>query len=64
VDAAGTTYLAFNSAGDGQGIQVISAGFFANDVATSLTSMPNETDVVGASCPATGSFSSCLRPAR
>jgi hypothetical protein len=60
VDRAGSAYLAFNSAGDGQDIQlhkyspsgallwsqVISTGFFANDVARSLALSPDETDVV------------------
>lgn len=60
VDAAGNTYLAFNSVGDGQDIQVrkydasgvllwaqgISTGFLANDIATSLALSPDETDVV------------------
>ena len=65
VDAAGNVYLAFNSVGDGQDIQlhrynvsgvlvwsqVISTGFAANDVATSLASSPDGADVV-----ATGSI--------
>lgn len=60
VDAAGNAYLAFNSVGDGQDIQVhkyspsgvllwarvVSTGFFANDVATSLALSPDEADVV------------------
>ena len=60
VDAAGNAYLAFSSVGDGQDIQVhkyspsgvllwsqvISTGFFANDIATSLALSPDETDVV------------------
>lgn len=60
VDSAGNAYLAFNSAGDGQDIQlhkynpagtllwsaVIATGFFANDIATSLALSPDETDVV------------------
>lgn len=60
VDAAGNTYLAFNSVGDGQDIQVhkystsgallwaraVSTGFFANDIATSLALSPDETDLV------------------
>ena len=60
VDAGGNAYLAFNSVGDGQDIQlhkynpsgvllwsqVISTGFFANDYATSLALSPDETDVV------------------
>jgi hypothetical protein len=60
VDSGGNAYLAFNSVGDGQDIQVhkydptgalgwsqvISTGFFANDIATSLALSPDETDVV------------------
>lgn len=60
VDAVGNAYLAFNSVGDGQDIQVhkydpsgvllwaqaISTGFFANDIATSLALSPDENDVV------------------
>lgn len=60
VDAAGNAYLAFNSVGDGQDIQlhkynasgallwsqVISTGSLANDIATSLALSPDETDVV------------------
>jgi PKD repeat protein len=60
VDSSGNAYLAFNSVGDGQDIQihkysplgillwskVISTGSFANDVATSLALSPTETDVV------------------
>jgi PKD repeat protein len=60
VDSVGNAYLAFNSVGDGQDIQlqkydasgvllwsqVISTGFFANDYATSLALSPDETDVV------------------
>jgi PKD repeat protein len=60
VDSQGSAYLAFNSAGDGQDIQVhkysaagallwsrvIATGSFANDVATSLALGPDETDVV------------------
>jgi PKD repeat protein len=60
VDAAGDAYLAFNSLGDGQDIrlnkynpagvlmwsQVISTGFVANDVATSLALGPDGADVV------------------
>jgi hypothetical protein len=60
VDAAGNSYLAFNSVGDGQDIrlqkhdragallwsQVISTGFFANDVASSAALSPDGADVV------------------
>ena len=60
VDASGNAYLAFNSVGDGQDIQVhkynpsgvllwsqvISTGFMANDIATSLALSPDEADVV------------------
>jgi hypothetical protein len=60
VDAAGNAYLALNSVGDGQDIQVhkyspsgvllwsqvISSGPFANDIATSLALSPDESDVV------------------
>jgi hypothetical protein len=60
VDSVGNAYLAFNSVGDGQDIQlqkydasgvllwsqVISTGFFANDYATSLALSPDETEVV------------------
>jgi hypothetical protein len=60
VDAAGNAYLAFNSVGDGQDIQlhkynasgvllwaqVVSTGSFANDIATSVALSPDETDVV------------------
>jgi PKD repeat protein len=60
VDAGGNAYLAFNSVGDGQDIQVhkynpsgglvwsqvVSTGFMANDIATSLALSPDETDVV------------------
>ena len=60
VDAAGDAYLAFNSVGDGQDIrlhkyntagvlvwsQVISTGFFANEIATSLALSPDGADVV------------------
>jgi hypothetical protein len=60
VDAAGDAYLAFNSVGDGQDIrlhkyntagvllwsQVISTGFFANDIASSLALSPDGADAV------------------
>ena len=60
VDAAGDAYLAFNSVGDGQDIrlhkyntagvlvwsQVISTGFFANEIASSLALSPDGADVV------------------
>lgn len=60
VDAAGNAYLAFSAVGDGQDIQVqkyspagalvwsrvVSTGFFANDIATSLALSPDETDLV------------------
>lgn len=60
VDTSGNVYLAFNSVGDGQDIQVhkynasgillwsqvISSGPMANDIATSLALSPDETDVV------------------
>jgi PKD repeat protein len=60
VDTSGNSYLAFNSLGDGQDIQVhkyspsgvllwsrvIATGFFANDIATSLALGPDESDVV------------------
>jgi hypothetical protein len=60
VDTAGNAYLAFNSVGDGQDIQlhkydplgvllwsqVISTGSFANDYATSLALSPDGVDVV------------------
>ena len=60
VDAGGNAYLAFNSIGDGQDIQLhkyspggallwargISTGYFANDIATSLALSPDGTDVV------------------
>ncbi len=60
VDAAGSTYLAFNALGDGQDIglqkydasgilqwsQVIATGFLSNDVATSAALSPNGADVV------------------
>ena len=60
VDNGGNAYLAFSSVGDGQDIQlhkynasgvllwsqVVSTGFFANDIATSLAFGPDQTDVV------------------
>lgn len=60
VDSGGNSYLAFSSIGDGQDIQVhkyspsgvllwsqvISTGYFAQDVATSLALSPDEADVV------------------
>jgi hypothetical protein len=60
VDVAGDVYLAFNSVGDGQDIQlhkynasglllwsqVVSTGTFANDTATSLALSPDGADVV------------------
>jgi len=60
VDAAGDAYLAFNSVGDGQDIElhkysssgvllwskVIATGAFANEVASSLALSPDGTDVV------------------
>ena len=60
VDAAGDSFLAFNSVGDGQDIrlhkyntagvlvwsQVISTGFFANEIASSLALSPDGADVV------------------
>ena len=59
VDSGGNAYLAFNSVGDGQDIQlhkynpaglllwsqVINTGFFSNNIATSLTLSPDETEV-------------------
>lgn len=59
VDSAGNAYLAFSSVGDGQDIQlhkynpsgvllwsqVISTGFFANDIATSMALSPDEADI-------------------
>lgn len=59
-DTQGNAYIAFSSIGDGQDIQVhkynasgvllwsqvVSTGFFANDIATSLALSPDETDVV------------------
>jgi PKD repeat protein len=60
VDTAGNAYLAFNSIGDGQDIQVhkydpagallwatgISTGSMSNDIATSLAFSPDQTEVV------------------
>lgn len=60
VDSGGNAYLASNSLGDGQDIQlrkynpagsllwsqVISTGFFSNNIATSLALSPNETEIV------------------
>ncbi len=60
IDSGGNSYLAFNSVGDGQDIQihkynpsgtllwsqVVPSGFFANDIATSLALSPDEADVV------------------
>jgi len=60
IDTAGDAYLAFNSVGDGQDIQLhkydssgvllwakgISTGTFANDIATSLALSPDDADVV------------------
>lgn len=60
VDSSGNSYLAFNSVGNGQDIQVhkyntlgvlvwsqvVPSGFFANDIASSLALSPDETDVV------------------
>ena len=60
VDSAGNAYLAFNSLGDGQDIQLhkysrsgqllwaqaINTGFMANDIATSIALSPDEADVV------------------
>ena len=60
VDSAGSAYLAFNSAGDGQDIQlhkysasgqllwarVINTGFMANDIASSIALSPDEADIV------------------
>jgi hypothetical protein len=59
VDSAGNAYLAFNSVGDGQDIQlhkynpsgvllwsqVVTTGFFANNIATSLALSADETEV-------------------
>jgi hypothetical protein len=59
VDSGGNAYLAFNSLGDGQDIQlrkynpagsllwsqVISTGSFSNNIATSLALSPNETEI-------------------
>lgn len=60
VDSAGNSYLAFNSVGNGQDIQlhkyspsgsllwsqVISTGYLSNDIATSLAFSPDGADVV------------------
>ena len=60
VDSGGNAYLAFNSVGDGQDIQlhkyspsggllwsqVINTGFLSNNIATSLALSADETDVV------------------
>ena len=60
IDGAGNVYLAFNSVGDGQDIQVhkysptgvllwaqlVSTGFLSNDIATSLALSPDGADVV------------------
>jgi PKD repeat protein len=60
VDGAGNAYLAFNSIGDGHDIQVhkyspagvllwsqlVSTGFFSNDIAASLALSPDGADVV------------------
>ncbi len=60
VDSAGSAYLAFNSVGDGQDIQlhkysasgqllwsrVINTGFMANDIASSIALSPDGADVV------------------
>ena len=59
VDSGGNAYLAFNSLGDGQDIQlrkynpagsllwsqVINTGSFSNNIATSLALSPNETEI-------------------
>lgn len=60
VDSGGNAYLAFNSLGDGQDIQLrkynpagvllwsqfINTGFFSNNIATSLALSPDETEIV------------------
>jgi chitodextrinase len=60
VDSAGNAYLAFNSVGDGQDIQlhkyspsgqllwaqVINTGFMANDIATSIALSPDDAHIV------------------
>ena len=60
VDTAGNAYLAFNSVGDGQDIQlhkyspsgqllwaqVINTGFMANDIATSIALSPDDAHIV------------------
>ena len=60
VDSAGSAYLAFNSVGDGQDIQLhkysssgqllwaqlINTGFMANDIASSIALSPDEADIV------------------
>jgi chitodextrinase len=60
IDSAGSAYLAFNSVGDGQDIQLhkygafgqllwarsINTGFIANDIASSIALSPNEADIV------------------
>ena len=60
VDAAGSAYLAFNSVGDGQDIQLhkysvsgqllwsqaINTGFMANDIASSIALSPDGTDIM------------------
>ncbi|HEX2443921.1 MAG TPA: hypothetical protein VHJ77_08245 [Vicinamibacterales bacterium] len=60
VDSAGNAYLAFNAVGDGQDIQlhkyspsgvllwsqVVTTGFFANEIASSLALSPDGADVV------------------
>ncbi len=59
-DSGGSAYLAFNSVGDGQDIQLhkyspsghllwaqaINTGFMANDIATSIALSPDEADIV------------------
>ena len=60
VDSAGNAFLAFNSVGDGQDIQLhkysafgqllwaraINTGFMANDIASSIALSPDEADIV------------------